>query len=44
MLADEASLAAFGRDPLDPATRAPAARAGRAQAGRVAADVRAAWS
>ncbi len=44
VLADEASLAAFGRDPLDPATRAPAARAGRAQAGRVAADVRAAWS
>ena len=43
VLADEAALAAFGSNPLDPATREPAARAGRAQAGRVAAEVRAAW-
>ena len=43
VLADEAALAAFGSNPLDPATREPAARAGRAQAERVAAEVRAAW-
>jgi NTE family protein len=43
VLADDAALAAFGRNPLDPATRAPAARAGRAQAERVAGEVRAFW-
>ncbi|MGY1716087.1 patatin-like phospholipase family protein [Geodermatophilus sp. SYSU D01106] len=43
VLADEAALAAFGSNPLDPATRAPAARAGRAQAERVAAEVAAVW-
>jgi NTE family protein len=43
VLADEAALAAFGSNPLDPATREPAARAGRAQAERVAEEVRAAW-
>ncbi|WP_336031741.1 patatin-like phospholipase family protein [Geodermatophilus sp. FMUSA9-8] len=43
VLADEAALAAFGSNPLDPATREPAARAGRAQAGRVAAEVAAVW-
>lgn len=34
---DEASLAAIGLNPLDPATRAPAAEAGRAQGRREAA-------
>ncbi|MGY1697310.1 patatin-like phospholipase family protein [Geodermatophilus sp. SYSU D00814] len=43
LLADEASRAAFGANPLDPATRAPAARAGRAQAERVAGEVHAFW-
>ncbi|MBL1074943.1 patatin-like phospholipase family protein [Nocardia sp. 2] len=33
---DEASLAAFGTDPLDPTSRTPAAEAGRAQADSVA--------
>lgn len=41
---DEASLAAIGPNPLDPATAAPAAQAGRAQAATVADEVRAAWS
>ncbi|HEX3649804.1 MAG TPA: patatin-like phospholipase family protein [Pseudonocardiaceae bacterium] len=35
--ADEATVAAFGTNPLDPATRAPAARAGR-EVGRAAAQ------
>jgi len=39
VLADDAALAAFGTNPLDPATRRPSARAGRAQAERVADDV-----
>jgi NTE family protein len=38
---DDASLDAFGSNPLDPTRRAPAARAGRAQAAHVAAEVRA---
>lgn len=37
VFADDASVAAFGADPLDPACRAPAARAGRAQGRREAA-------
>jgi NTE family protein len=41
--ADEASTAAFGADPLDPATRGPSARAGRAQAATVVDDVRDLW-
>ena len=40
---DESSAAAFGANPLDPATRAPSARAGRAQAADVAETVRAVW-
>jgi NTE family protein len=39
----DAALTAIGRNPLDPARRAPAARAGRAQAEEVLARVRAAW-
>lgn len=41
---DEASLAAIGPNPLDPAAAGPAARAGRAQAATVADDVKAIWS
>jgi NTE family protein len=41
--ADEASAAAFGRNPLDPTTRAPSAEAGRAQADDVAAAIAAVW-
>jgi NTE family protein len=40
---DHDSLAAFGANPLDPATARPAAQAGRAQAAAVADDVRALW-
>jgi len=40
---DEDSLAAFGANPLDPATARPAAQAGRAQAAAVADEVRALW-
>lgn len=40
---DDDSLAAFGANPLDPATARPAAQAGRAQAAAVAADVRGLW-
>jgi NTE family protein len=43
VLADDAALAAFGTNPLDPATREPSARAGRAQAARVLDAVRALW-
>jgi NTE family protein len=39
-----AALTAIGRNPLDPARRAPSAQAGRAQAAEVAAQVRAVWS
>lgn len=39
VFADEASLAAFGANPLDPACRIPAATAGRAHGRRVAAAV-----
>jgi len=39
----DAALTAIGRNPLDPARRAPAARAGRAQAAEVLQRVRAAW-
>ena len=39
----DAALPAIGRNPLDPARRAPAARAGHAQAAEVVARVRAAW-
>lgn len=42
--ADDASLAAFGTNPLDPSTRAPSARAGRAQARAAGPAVRAFWS
>jgi NTE family protein len=41
--ADAASSAAFGANPLDPATREPSARAGRAQAAGVLAAVRELW-
>jgi len=39
----DAALTAIGRNPLDPARRAPAAKAGRAQAAEVAGQVRAVW-
>ncbi len=39
VFADDASLAAFGPNPLDPACRRPSALAGRAQGRRVAATV-----
>jgi NTE family protein len=41
--ADEASLAAFGSNVLDPATRAPSARAGRAQSAATIEEARAFW-
>ena len=40
---DQASLAAIGKNVLDPAAREPAARAGRAQAATVAARVAEVW-
>jgi NTE family protein len=40
---DAASVAAFGRNLLDPRSRAPSARAGYAQAAAVSADVAAVW-
>jgi NTE family protein len=40
---DAAAAAAFGRNLLDPACRAPAARAGYAQAGAARADLAAVW-
>lgn len=40
---DEDSLAAFGANPLDPATARPSAQAGRAQAAEVADEIRALW-
>jgi NTE family protein len=40
---DAASVAAFGRNLLDPRSRAPSARAGYAQAAVVRADVAAVW-
>jgi NTE family protein len=40
---DAASVAAFGRNLLDPRTRAPSARAGYAQAAALRADVAAVW-
>jgi NTE family protein len=39
----DAALTAIGRNPLDPARRAPSAEAGRAQAAQMAAAVRAVW-
>lgn len=39
IFADDAAIAAFGRNPLDPACRAPAARAGRAQGQSSAAEL-----
>lgn len=44
VLGDEAAVAAFGTNPLDPATRVPSARAGRSQAGATLEAVRAFWS
>lgn len=41
---DEASTAAIGSNPLDPATARPAAEAGRAQAAAHAAEVAAIWA
>jgi NTE family protein len=41
---DKAARAAFGRNVLDPARRAPAARAGREQAASVLDAVRAVWT
>ena len=40
---DRAAKRAFGRNLLDPASRAPAARAGRDQAAREAARIAEAW-
>ena len=40
VFADEASLSAFGPNPLDPRCRVPSAVAGREQGRRVAAEVR----
>ena len=40
---DEEAVAAFGSNPLDPATRAPSARIGFAHGRRVALDVAALW-
>jgi NTE family protein len=42
--ADEASMAAFGTNPLSPATRPPAARAGRDLGRSPAAEVAAFWA
>jgi NTE family protein len=39
IFADDDALAAFGKNPLDPACRVPSAQAGRAQGRRVAAGV-----
>jgi NTE family protein len=39
VFADDDSLAAFGRNPLDPACRKPSALAGREQGRRIAADI-----
>jgi NTE family protein len=39
VFADDESLAAFGRNPLDPACRKPSALAGREQGRRVAGDI-----
>ncbi|OBK79488.1 patatin-like phospholipase family protein [Mycobacterium sp. 1274761.0] len=39
VFADDESLAAFGKNPLDPACREPSARAGRVQGRRVAAEI-----
>ncbi len=41
---DQAAVAAFGRNPLDPAVRAPAARAGFAQAVTAVDQVAAVWT
>jgi len=41
---DQASVAAIGPNPLDPAAAQPAAKAGRAQAASVADEVKAVWS
>jgi NTE family protein len=41
---DQASLAAFGVDPLDPSVRAPAARAGYAQGRQAVASTAAFWN
>lgn len=41
---DDASRAAFGSNPLDPATRRPAGLAGQAQAAAVVEEVRRLWS
>jgi len=43
LVPDAASVAAFGRNLLDPRTGAPSARAGYAQAAAVRADVAAVW-
>ncbi|MFV2177835.1 patatin-like phospholipase family protein [Actinomadura sp. LOL_016] len=43
VLPDEASLAAFGADPLSPSSRTPSAEAGRAQGRAVASAVAAFW-
>lgn len=43
VVADERSVAAFGTNPLDPATRAPSAVAGRAQAAAVLDAVAEVW-
>jgi NTE family protein len=40
---DAAAVAAFGRNLLDPRSRAPSARAGYAQATKVLTDVAAIW-
>ena len=44
VVADEASAAAIGPNPLDPAVRAPSAEAGRRQGRAAAAEVMARWA
>ncbi|MFC4910260.1 patatin-like phospholipase family protein [Actinomadura gamaensis] len=44
IVADEASVAAFGTDPLSPETRVPSAEAGRAQGRAAASEVAAHWA
>ncbi|TFV67458.1 UNVERIFIED_ORG: patatin-like phospholipase family protein [Bacillus sp. AZ43] len=44
VVADDRALAAFGTNPLDPATREPAARAGRRQAEATLEELRRFWT
>jgi NTE family protein len=44
VFADDASILAFGQNPLDPSVRPPAARAGRLQGARIAAELARNWN